>query len=883
MRIEWLFGQALDGGTSWRHFLRPPASARAGWTACGVAGLLARAGLLWGAPIVPGTRAERVAALRARLAAFETTGLRGPGRSFAESFRHDPFGVADHLLTLRDALRLAGWDGGPLEGSDRLADLAALERLDGPPVPPGLPDALHAVATAIERSAAAPVEIALTLAEPASHLPAAVRRLVEALRARGAQVTEPAADAPIAAASDLGRLQRALLGAPATPLAGDGTVVLLEAETSADAADRLAAWRRDHPAADETWVVAAEGGPLDAGRLRHGLPAIGADSTSRARPALQVLPLRLALAFAPRDPLLAAELLSLAEAPLPRRVRRALLGALGDAPGIGGPVWRAAVDACIAEAADPKALARAIDDWFGGETFDPAIGIPAPAAAALCDRVAAWAAAEGDPVRLPAHGIAAALAAMLRAQPPEARLTRVQLERLHDLVLGAGTARALTSAEAGRPAVTPSPAGVVGAPAEVVWWGFSGPAAGAPLPFTGVERAALAARGVALPVAGALRAAETWGWRRPALAARERLVLVRWRRAGRDPTEDHPFLDELEALLPGGLEPCRRTALGTPALEPLAPWPEVAPRPLWRLPPAHLVPAGDLSFSRIDRLFACPLRTVLADAARLRPGSRAVMPDLDRVVGNLAHRLLQTVVVERPDLDADAAATFAGALFDERLEGEAAPLLLPGHEVERARAREAITGAARALVSLLEAGGWRAAAAEAPCEGTFAGRRYKGDVDLVLEGPARGGLLDLKLGRADRRHEQLARGRALQLALYARALKPDTGPWPAAGFLAIDGGRLLTTDGDAFPGGTRVEGPSAPATLALAEQAWRWWTRVLAAGLVPARALDPEAWAPKCADAAGDEAPLDGPAAVEPPCKFCEFNTLCAATVEAAP
>ncbi len=890
MRIELVVGQALEGATGFRHLLAPE-SARVSWAACGVLGLAQRLGQWLGVPVAVAPRSRRVAAWRGRLERRISA-----SRFFAESFAHDPVGVTDHLLGLRDALRWAGWDGRTLEGSDRLDDLSALESLDGTPPPSGPADLVLAVTAALRGPASLPFEVAVRLVEPPSRLPAAGRRLLGALCERGVPVVEPAADRPRAEkGTDLGRLQRTLIGEPPAPLSGDGTVVLFEAESAHDAAALVASWRRAHPAADEAWVVGAEAGVLDVGRRRHGLPTLGSVEASRTAPAMQVLPLRLALAFSPRDAEVAAELLSLPDAPLPRWVRRALLAALAEAPGVGGPVWLDAVNRCleIADRRDPERparLARAlltdqITAWLDGPTFDPATGIPAGHAVAICERVARWA-RSGD--RAAAARVAGALADLLRARPPEARMARMELARLHDVALGEAVGDELSPAEAGRPAVARHPAGVVGAPAEVVWWGLVGPVrVAAPPTFTGGERRALAARGVELSPPGAAREAEAWAWRRPLLAARERLVLVAWRRAGRERAEPHPCLDELGALLPpGALTACRRTdvdallgAAWAPPTEPLASWPAVAPRALWRLPGASLMPEGELSFSRIDRLLSCPLRSVLHDAARLRRAGPSSLPDGPRLVGRFAHALLQDVL-DDDELGADEAAERARALFDARVETEAAPLLRPGREEARARARDAIAAAARVLVAVIRAGGWRSTATEVSCAGTFAGRRYAGRVDLVLRDEGRQAVLDLKLGRADRQRERLARGDALQLALYARALAP---PAPATAFLTVEGGRLMTTDAGAFAGATHVAGPTGDETLDLAERAWARWARILGAGLVPARGLPPADWAPACAEAAGETAPREGPGAAEAPCRFCEYRVVCHARVEAMP
>ncbi|MGM0575196.1 MAG: PD-(D/E)XK nuclease family protein [Myxococcota bacterium] len=902
--LEILFGPDLDGGTPWRHRLGAD-TARAGWLPCGPLGLVERLGLVLGEPVSPAPRALRVAAYGARLRARLDAGT--SPRTWATSWTRDPVGVAGYLLGLRDRLRMAGWEGEAVpRGGDRLADLADLEEPFGPPVPPGLPDALVALRRAAEQRDDLPLPMRVHVTEAPSDLEPAVRGLLEALEARGARVLAPAPPRPGAPPdTDLARLQHALL--EDTPsklrLRGDGTVIALDAETPADAAELLAAWQRDHFAERTTVVATAERGALASGFARQGLSSVGAVSRSRWRPALQVLPLRLALAFRPVDPLVAAELLSLPVAPLPGRVRRRLLKALGEAPGVGGPAWREAVDECVERADEPEDLRDRIDAWFGGPTWEPEPGMSPTEASAVCERVIRWARGlaavdpDSEAQLLHAAGVAADLRRMLHREPPDEPVGRARLQQLHDEAVGAGLAWTTAPREAGRPAVVDTPRGVLPGAERVVWWGFvdgTTPDPG-PEPWTDSERRALHEAGVGVPAAGARRRVEAASWRRPVLVAERHLVLVRWRLDGREATLPHPFADELEARLGSdALAACRVRAedavspegadlsatTWTPEAGPVEPARPVTPRPVWRVSPEHVEPPPLLSPTAVEKVFGCPLQWVLADRAKLRPGAVASIPEGDRLVGLFAHALLQDLVVGDDALDLgratpDEAAARAGEMFDARVGGEAAPLLRPGHEVERERARSSVASAARELVAMLQRAGWRPVAAERETGGTFEGHRWRGYVDLLLESPeGRPAVVDLKLGHSRNRREELAEGRALQLAMYADGVASGDALPPVA-YMTVGDGRFLTTDGEAFPESTAVEGPSSGETLVLAGRAWRWWRSVLSEGVVPARHDDLEGWKELCEEVAGGPPPDEGPAARKAPCCFCDFAPLC--------
>jgi ATP-dependent helicase/nuclease subunit B len=903
--LDITLGPALDGGTAWRHDLASGA-ARAGWQATGPSGLAHRLAKLVGLPSSASPEPIRAAAWAARIAAHDDG-----ARSYSRARLADAFGVARHLLRMRDELVLAGWDGRPLTGSRRLRDLSELEALASPALPEGAADALRALRGRISALPTLPVPVRVRVAGAATHMDPLVRDVLTALTDRGAEVVAAPPD-PVRATpgTDLARLQHAVLGSSEAPsLEGDGTVVSLDAETPWEAAELLAAWMRERPGS-RTLVAPAEASVLAAGLTRGGVPALGLASASRWRPALQVLPLRLALAFRPRDPQTAIELLTLPVAPLSRSTRRKLVRALTQMPGLDGPDWREAIEAAAGEAArrakeelvaegvserlaDRGADARAGDErqriasWFGGEAWDPREGIPATEAAAICETVARWAqgrartTGEPDPLLVHAGVVATALRRMLLTFPPGARVPQVQLEQLHDSAVGSGVEWGAIPGGAGRPALCEDPAAVLPGADEVVWWAFVGECArSAPPPrWTAAERAGAAAAGLALPEPGESRAREAWGWRRPVLAASERLVVLRWRLQGRDITTAHPFEDELRCRVRGW----ERASRWSPPLVPLTANPPVLPRAIWQLPPEALKPRLPLSATQIDALFGCPLRWALQYVLGLYPADAARVPDHERLVGLLAHRLLQDVllgwekVFPGEPLPPEEARRRALAAFDARVEAEAAPLLRPGREVDHDNARRMVGQAAAELARSLAEGGWRVEAAEREVEGAFAGQPFAGSIDLVLRKAETGAaaILDLKLGRGQYRLEELAEGRAVQLALYARGFGGE--PLPPTGYFMLKEARLLTASATAFPGATVADGPPAEQTLEQAERRWAQWQSGLERGVLAAPHPQLRGYDVQFKQLTGDWPPP----VPKPPCDWCDFATLCTAKIGA--
>ncbi len=927
--LEFLVGAGLDDGLAWRNLLAP-GKARAGWECVGPSGLVRRLGVLFGVPTEPAPRAMRAQHMEARLAAYDDG-----SRHFSASRAADSAGVAAYLLALCDELRLCGWDGRPLKGSVRMEELSELERVEaGGVLPQGEPHRALAVLRALESARELPLPLRVTLSSPRAHFPPLHQAIFDALKKLGVDFDgDTAAAEAVEPGSDLGQLKAVLALSRRTTkgLRGDGSVLFLEAETPWEAADLLGAWLSDHPAERRTLIVPREGALLDAVMRRRGLPGLGVHSQSRWRPVLQVLPLRLALLFSPRDPARAIELLSLPTAPLPGYVRRALIGALQEMPGIDSDAWHRAVEESLKEArekaladarvqkfedAEAEALAQnevdrisaAVDRWFGSAGHEPEVGVPVSDAMAVCRLVAQWAQAraageEGQDASFgEAAHVARSLEQALGYSTPDALIPRLRLEQLHDAVLGAGAAARETEGSIGRPAVVHSPGAVLEAD-EVIWWSFDekGAAAtgrSAPPLWTRVEVEALAAAGVHVASSEARRVQERAEWMRPILSARSRVVFVRTRCTGGEPTQPHPFEDELSSLFPrDAFKACTVTAeravdgepvpVGTgwsPLSGAIAPH-EILPNAVWQLAAEHLAPHVPLSPTAIEGFLGCPLKWALGSVAGLKGGALGGLPEGSQLVGSFAHRLLQDLFFAKdaPAFDtvtSDEASKWVGSAFDTRVEQEAAPLLRPGNENDRRRARDAIVRAAANLVTMLKDSGWRPIEPEAEVEGRFDGLAFEGRIDLLLEKDGKKAVLDLKLGKTENRRAELRDGRALQLSLYSSALAGGKGDWPPTAYMTVGDARVLTASSEFGSQTEKVQGPTQRQTVKAAEQMWKWWRKVVDEGMVPARHEELVEEALERSTEIAGESPLDNVfLELRVPCGYCDFQALCATRV----
>lgn len=789
--MQLFFGMAADGRTFPDH----PGIGN-GAVDCAVVGpaglvdaLEAQLGLL--GPQVP--KAVRIAAYVAKLRAA------GEGRFWSASFGKDPWSTSVQLLGWRDTLVAGGWTGAAM-GSPRPDDLAAAESAAAP-LPPGLADRLAALVAAVGLRPGLRLT-QLRLLEPRARFAPAWRRLVDALQGAGVVLEECAAEPSSVAATDLGRVQATLRGAPAEPLVGDGSFTLVEADTALMAAEAVADWLAagGQGALAGTVVLAPDGDTalLDHALAARGLPALGLSKPSPWRGVLQVLPLAFAVAWRPFDPKALLSLLMLPRPPIGRFAAGRLARVLVAEPGLDGPAWVQAwedIAATLLEreeepdaAAAARKVARQVEQWrawtHGGQ-FDRAEGMSTAEARQIAGRVVAWAlasdAGQGSALFQAAGSAAAGFVRAIDALELDV-LPALLIERVLAEVLAEGVANPGHKAEAGGLRAIHAP-GALWAPApRLVWWSFVGPGEKvAPSVWSRTELAALAAAGVALESAPEAATRISGGYADALLRAGAQAVLVRPALSGADQTVAHPLEHQLHLMIEqaGDLVRWRAERL---LVEPAAQLAErILPRavvdimdaPLpqarWRVPAAGLVRLADRreSATTLGRLLNCQLSWFAQDVLRLRAGRFAEIPGADQLFGNLAHEIATRLLPPGPPPAVVDIRSRAAALFEELLPRMAAPLQQPELAGELAAARERVPAALEALVRTLHARGLEVVGAELDREGEVGGLALQGRLDLLVRQGATPAVIDLKWTRSARRYRlEIAEGRAVQLAVY---------------------------------------------------------------------------------------------------------------------
>ena len=773
-----------------------------------------------------------------------------PTRFYHASFQVDPIGTAATLLGWRDVWHLHGWTGAAPAG--RLGDLAAVEALAREVVFHSMGERLALVEAALLTQPSGIT--AVRLLDPLPVFPQRWQQVLALLPVQPADASTPAASPDCL----LGKLQRALEAAhtgtePAAKMTwvADGSLRVLRAETPMVAARWVSdALRVPQPLT--ALVVTAESGLLEATLDATAVARQGFLDPSPWAPALQVLPLALALVWEPLDVHALLQFLAHPLGPIPGRARRRLAEAMASCPGLGGESWRAAIEAAVNQ--DPATAERvrtAIAFWIEQPRYAPADGVPV---ALLIERTRAlredFRARRGDEVRAQTGATGAAQASAVMSalealvEQGETRLTPRDLQVVIAEATGQGAPNFALQAEVGRvPAVT-EPGALVEPFDRVIWSPLCAPSLPGRYPWSQGEIAALAQVGVVLPDLTAVLEWRARDWRRPILNARRELVLVL-----PPPAEEvHPLWQEIQWLIEGLTpEPVESGLGGNRRVEvPLAPLP--ARRRWWTLPADVRLPSRPMeSYSSLDKFLNAPHQWVLQYAARLNPSELLAIGADNQLYGTLAHRLIERYFNEPGALawQANVLDAWYARAFRQVVAEEGAVLQMRGRRADLERLRAVLGIALRELQRQLLAAGVEHVEPERALTGRFTGGALQGSADLVVRNRAGGwAIVDIKWGGGTYRQEELQAGRQLQLAVYGEMLHQATGAWPDVAFFILQSAKLLTLDTTFFPDGLVVKGGDPGTTPALwlqCQAGWTWRHAQLDAGRIELVLEDVEA------------------------------------------
>ncbi len=793
--------------------------------------------------------AKRTAAFLVALRSTDTS-----ERFFHRSLQADEMGTAYALLGWRDEWLLAGWDGKAREGwPARLSDMAAVEAVAAGRIGLCEGERLALVAERLGKRRV-PIEKVLVL-EPLSAFPARWRAVLEQLQVKLVPPRQPQA------AGDLGAVQQRCLAAavdgvlaPLDALAADGSIAVMR-PLSVEIAEHWLS-NQYHISPDASRLIVCDepamGSSLDETLRANGAPICGYSESSSLRPTVQALPLALETLWDPIEPARLLDFLMHPVGPLPAGIRRRFGRVFAAEPGIGGRAWTQVRDEIRKELA-PEAD-RNVTAWLEEARYDRRAGAPLEL---VMTRVAGLRASlQGRLLKvIEGHGVGAADLRSAVAQCSavmdalsELRTSAADLvkPRLLEQLVAQATADAtstLAIAEVGcMPSAAYAAACAIESADEIIWWMPGSPKLPTAHPWLQVELEALKCAGVELLDPVSEMAAKMSLWIRPILAARKRLVLI----LPPEGAELHPAWQLVNVIAPQlSVSVLEEDSTGKIAVD----YKELAPAiGIWKFDPsakwrdAFLAPTRReaQSYSSLEVALNNPALAVLQDAASLR-GCNTFAPEQDnRLLGTLAHRLVQMLLEDPASLkwNQKQVEDWFGPTADDLLRTEGMPLLAPGSSMQLAQFKAAALGGIVSLLGYLNEAGVKRVEAERPLEGMLGALLLRGDTDLLLHLDSGGtAAIDLKWSRAARYRDKLQDGDFLQLALYAHMVEHETGVSPVAvGYFTFLDGSLSTLTAGVFGGNARVISPKVGETVAKlvkgAQASWEWRVQQWQAGQV---------------------------------------------------
>lgn len=756
-------------------------------------------------------------------------------RFYHRSFATDPLGTAACLLDWRDQWSLHGWDGGmPADAPKRLRDLAAVEALAGKTVSPNIGQRLSAVKAALQHRK--PNIGRVCLVDPMSNFSTRWQSVLEKLPVVEAEGLEPAGQ------EFLGTLQAGLNEAAAgqdlkkRDWKDDGSVVVVQAETRTLAAQWLAAQLDDER--PTLLISGSDGARLDAHLAATRISRQGLKEASAFRPALQVLPLALELLWDPLNFYALVQFLTHPVCPIPGFARRRLAEKVADAPGIGGAYWQrtlADIDTHYGEKQAPK-VREQIAIWIEHTRFPSESGAPLGAVIDRVERLSDFfrlRLGETDTAkRLAFHaGYGQCRACLdslkgLQGQGTE-RIRPRQLQKLVAQATASGSDNPLWPAEVGARQMVNQPGAVIDPTERVIWWQLTMPALPGSDPWSVGEIRALKQVGVSLPDVSDRLDQVAKAFLRPVMAAREQLVLVL-----PPPGEEvHPLWQMICAVVekPKIIDLESHLATGGNAMTAVTRVPLPAPKRWWLLPEDVTISLRPKeSFSSLEQLLFNPYQWLLRYRAALRPSRIVSLGGDFRMLGNLAHGLVEQYFLHPEALsmsDTEFDAWFAGT-FGTLVDQEGAILRMPGRGADLEGFRYRLHQSMRTLRDQVAKAGMVKVVPEQGVSGQFSGGELAGSADLVMQnGRGERAIVDMKWSGIKKFPEKLKQNRHLQLAIYAELLRQETGQWPSVAYYVLDRARFFTPDDRAFPDAEVIRSADGENTAQLWQRflaTWRW-------------------------------------------------------------
>lgn len=604
--------------------------------------------------------------------------------------------------------------------------------------------------------------------------------------------------------------------------------------------------------------------------IQEGQPSLGIQSTSLARPTLQILKLVTAFLWEPVNPYHVLEFVSLSVKPLADDLATLIANQVAAMPGLQGEGWYAMINRYFEELAENEPpttvndLRRQYNFWFERRRYDMGRTVPKGEVTAIFDYLRQWAISAFEDGGGRNHSLivlsqqAKRVAELLNALP-EQELSHLELERIVRTIYEPSPV-VFQPQEAGSLPYVQHPGAFTGQVGEVWWWNFVQQEQ--PHFFSKWskgERAWLAQNGVLPDTPEQENARQLWQQVRPVLVATDRLLLVLPESVDGTAVNPHPLFGDLQAAFSNLEDITQQLGGNEQAFAPHFTLPKYEPVPLRQLGrPAAFLQINRLgnmqrereSLTSLETLFYYPYQWFFRYKIRLNKSSiLSVVPD-NTLMGNLAHRVFEKLLKE--DIHSMTKAEVENRVEQESrrlLAREGAVLLMYGREPDRVAFVNKLKFAAWSLITHIRDNGWRVVDTEKQLDGRFplgdeASPEVRGIADLVLEragptGASELAVVDIKWRGSGWRESVIRNGEDLQLVLYARLASPEN-EWAHTAYFIVENGKMLARNARAFQNISPISPTDdhrevSERILAQMHSTWRWRMEQLAGGLVEVR------------------------------------------------
>lgn len=734
---------------------------------------------------------------------------------YISSFQADQFAVTTDLLSRRDELLLSGWDFNV--GTNIPQRIQALQAIEQHFKTVKkfwcYEDRLHFLLNHLEE---APLHIEeVLLIDPLELLNPALKQLFQILKHKGTNII-PAFQSPIPSKqTDLGHFKNVLLGhTEQKAFSGDGSLIILEGNDEVFLANYITKSLTATPSFKPLFLMGSTCNTLDYAFLQEGIPAFGTATMTYAKPSLQILKLATNFLWQPMDPYRLLEFVSLQIKPLNSELAWRIGKSIAQFPGIKGPRWTAMINQFFRELEieDPSQFNEVrsqYEFWFERPTFTHQSGAPIETVLEIFAFLEKWAfdlfKTEGEKdENLLNLSVQAKNIKDLLGIYPKMNLSPLEIERVVRTIHEPGTEKLLPT-QTGFYHYFNQAGAIIQPVSQLIWWNFLNQD---PTYFFSrwyeEERNYLNNLGLELDSPKRENQYLNWTRKRPFLMAENQIIACIPKKHNGQAVEPNPYIGNIHAAFsnfksydPG--KPEDRIHLdrffSAPAFQ------TITPRSIEEIPAFIQLPKP-IHIEKLDRtesptsledFLYFPYKWFFKYYCKIRPSGLLSIIDHSALLGKLAHRLLEELLIqEHQSWSKQAVEEWIEQRSKKLFLQEGSVLLLYGQEAERVNLVNRVKFSAWTLISALRNNEWQVKQTEIEMNGTFVDLAIKGRSDLVLERQNEQLVVDLKWKGITFRKQLLKNEEDLQLILYAYLLKNVNQPWPSTAYYILERAQLLS-------------------------------------------------------------------------------------------